>query len=207
MDIVKSENFSHGGMPTVFEDRTLFPPPVIDATFEPKRSSPLVPLLIFGFMLLPVLGLGYLALQSNSQVTELTKKLDDIDLEAQAKALGGLQAKIDTLTAERDALKVEVATVASSQDLFKDNIAKLINQSTALVTEIDKIRKEQRPNSPAIPTNLRTIPPTWDDAAIDILQKHVDALNAHKVKVIGVQPLARPVTEGTVSGGGDRPPQ
>ena len=111
-----------------------------------------------------------------------------------------LNAKIAALTADRDALRIEVETIGDSQQMFNENIGRLVGESATLITEIEELLADQRKGGPPIPANLKTIPDTWDDAAIEILQKHVDALRAHKVKVIGPRPVKPKPVEGTISG-------
>ena len=200
MDIVKSDGLPRGAMPTVFEDRTLFPPPVIDAQFSKNRSGSVVPVLIFLFMLVPCAGLGYLVWQSTDQVQQLQTQLDDMETKGNDAVTADLNAKIAALTADRDALRIEVETIGDSQQMFDENIGRLVGESATLITEIEELLADQRKGGPPIPTSLKTIPETWDDAAIEILQKHVDALRAHKVKVIGPRPVKPKPVEGTISG-------
>lgn len=200
MDIVKSDGLPRGAMPTVFEDRTLFPPPVIDAQFSKNRSGSVVPALIFLFMLVPCAGLGYLVWQSTDQVQQLQTQLDDMETKGNDAVTADLNAKIAALTADRDALRIEVETIGDSQQMFDENIGRLVGESATLITEIEELLADQRKGGPPIPTSLKTIPETWDDAAIEILQKHVDALRAHKVKVIGPRPVKPKPVEGTISG-------
>ena len=203
MNIVRSEGLSRGNMPTVFEERTLFPPPqapVIDAQFSKNRSGSVVPILIFLFMLVPCAGLGYLVWQSTDQVQQLQGQLDTIKAEGDKALTDDFNAKIAALTADRDALRVEVETIGESQAMFDENIGRLVGESAALITEIEELLADQRKGGAPIPANLKTIPETWDDAAIEILQKHVDALRAHKVKVIGPRPVKPKPVEGTISG-------
>ena len=200
MDIVKSDGLPRGAMPAVFEERTLFPPPVIDAQFSKNRSGSVVPLLIFLFMLVPCVGLGYLVWQSTDQVQQLQTQLDDMETKGNDAVTADLNAKIAALTADRDALRIEVETIGDSQQMFNENIGRLVGESATLITEIEELLADQRKGGPPIPANLKTIPDTWDDAAIEILQKHVDALRAHKVKVIGPRPVKPKPVEGTISG-------
>ena len=200
MDIVKSDGLPRGAMPTVFEDRTLFPPPVIDAQFSKNRSGSVVPALIFLFMLVPCAGLGYLVWQSTDQVQQLQTQLDDMETKGNDAVTADLNAKIAALTADRDALRIEVETIGDSQQMFNENIGRLVGESATLITEIEELLADQRKGGPPIPANLKTIPDTWDDAAVEILQKHVDALRAHKVKVIGPRPVKPKPVEGTISG-------
>jgi hypothetical protein len=196
MDIVKSDGLPRGNMPTVFEERTLFPPPqapVIDAQFSKNRSGSVVPLLIFLFMLVPCVGLGYLVWQMQTQIDQLKN-------DGNVAVIADLESKITALTTDRDALRVEVETIGSNQKMFDENIGRLVGESAALITEIDELLADQRKGGPPIPENLKTIPATWDDAAIEILQAHVDALRAHKVKVIGPRPVKPKPVEGTISG-------
>ncbi|MFT5776201.1 hypothetical protein [Hyphomonas sp.] len=203
MDIVKSDGLPRGAMPTVFEERTLFPPPqapVIDAEFSKNRSGSVVPVLIFLFMLVPCAGLGYLVWQSTNQVGQLQTQLDQMEAKGNDAVTADLNAKIATLTVDRDALRVEVETIGDSQKMFDENIGRLVGESATLITEIEELLADQRKGGAPIPASLRTIPDTWDDAAIEILQKHVDALRAHKVKVIGPRPVKPKPVEGTISG-------
>mgnify|MGYP003624419473 CR=1 FL=1 len=203
MDIVKSDGLPRGNMPTVFEERTLFPPPqapVIDAQFSKNRSGSVVPVLIFLFMLVPCAGLGYLVWQSTNQVGQLQTQLDQMEAKGNDAVTADLNAKIAALTADRDALRVEVETIGDSQKMFDENIGRLVGESATLITEIEELLADQRKGGPPIPASLKTIPDTWDDAAIEILQKHVDALRAHKVKVIGPRPVKPKPVEGTISG-------
>jgi len=194
MDIVKSDGLPRGAMPTVFEDRTLFPPPpVIDAQFSKNRSGSVVPVLIFLFMLVPCVGLGYLVWQMQTQI-------DQLENDGTVAVVDDLNAKIAALTADRDALRVEVETIGDSQEMFNENIGRLVGESASLITEIEELLADQRKGGPPIPASLKTIPETWDDAAIEILQAHVDALRAHKVKVIGPRPVKPKPVEGTISG-------
>ncbi|WP_373004671.1 hypothetical protein [Hyphomonas sp.] len=203
MDIVKSDGLPRGAMPTVFEERTLFAPPqapVIDAQFSKNRSGSVVPVLIFLFMLVPCAGLGYLVWQSTNQVGQLQTQLDQMEAKGNDAVTADLNAKIATLTVDRDALRVEVETIGDSQKMFDENIGRLVGESATLITEIEELLADQRKGGAPIPASLRTIPDTWDDAAIEILQKHVDALRAHKVKVIGPRPVKPKPVEGTISG-------
>lgn len=203
MDIVKSDGLPRGNMPTVFEERTLFPPPqapVIDAQFSKNRSGSVVPVLIFLFMLVPCAGLGYLVWQSTNQVGQLQTQLDQMEAKGNDAVTADLNAKIAALTADRDALRIEVETIGDSQKMFDENIGRLVGESATLITEIEELLADQRKGGPPIPVGLKTIPDTWDDAAIEILQKHVDALRAHKVKVIGPRPVKPKPVEGTISG-------
>lgn len=203
MDIVKSEGLPRGNMPTIFEERTLFPPPqppIIDAQYSKNRGGSVVPLLIFLFMLVPCAGLGYLVWQSTNQVGQLQTQLDQMEAKGNDAVTADLNAKIAALTADRDALRVEVETIGDSQKMFDENIGRLVGESATLITEIEELLADQRKGGPPIPASLKTIPETWDDAAIDILQKHVDALRAHKVKVIGPRPVKPKPVEGTISG-------
>lgn len=201
MDIVKSDGLPRGAMPAIFEERTLFPPPpVIDAQFSKNRSGSVVPVLIFLFMLVPCAGLGYLVWQSTDQVQQLQTQLDDMEAKGNDAVTADLNAKIAALTADRDALRIEVETIGDSQQMFNENIGRLVGESATLITEIEELLADQRKGGPPIPANLKTIPDTWDDAAIEILQKHVDALRAHKVKVIGPRPVKPKPVEGTISG-------
>ncbi|WP_340692914.1 hypothetical protein [Hyphomonas sp.] len=203
MDIVKSDGLPRGNMPTVFEERTLFPPPqppVIDAQFSKNRGGSIVPVLIFLFMLIPCAGLGYLVWQSTNQVGQLQTQLDQMEAKGNDAVTADLNAKIAALTADRDALRVEVETIGNSQKMFDENIGRLVGESATLITEIEELLADQRKGGPPIPASLKTIPETWDDAAIEILQKHVDALRAHKVKVIGPRPVKPKPVEGTISG-------
>ncbi|KCZ93337.1 hypothetical protein [Hyphomonas johnsonii] len=203
MEIVKSEGLSHGSMPTVFEERTLFSPPqppVIDAQYSQKRGGSVLPAIIFLFMLVPCAGLGYMVYQSSGQVEEMRQQIEGMKTDDTAGEIAGLNAQIAALTTERDALKVEVTTVTDSQSMFDKDIGRLVSESAALTTEINDLLAGQRKGGPAIPVSLRTIPDTWDDQAIEILQKHVDGLKAHKVKVIGNRPLPPKPTTGTISG-------
>ncbi|MBU2604724.1 MAG: hypothetical protein KKC43_02385 [Alphaproteobacteria bacterium] len=203
MDIVKSDGLPRGNMPTIFEERTLFPPPqppIIDAQYSKNRGGSVVPLLIFLFMLVPCAGLGYLVWQSTNQVGQLQTQLDQMEAKGNDAVTADLNAKIAALTADRDALRVEVETIGDSQKMFDENIGRLVGESGTLITEIEELLADQRKGGPAIPASLKTIPDTWDDAAIEILQKHVDALRAHKVKVIGPRPVKPKPVEGTISG-------
>ncbi|MDP1556398.1 MAG: hypothetical protein Q8L84_13155 [Hyphomonas sp.] len=201
MNIVKSDNLSHGQMPTVFEDRTLFPPPpVIDAQFSRRRSGgSILPIVIFLFMLLPLAFLGWLALESREQISQLTVQRDALVKDQVAAETAGLNNRIQTITAERDALRVQLATMSQNKDQYDQSIAPLVEESAALVKEINDLLDGPRRGREPLPVSLRTIPETWDDAAIAILQQHVDALKAHRLKVIGttpVQPAPRPVIRG-----------
>lgn len=203
MDIVKSDGLPRGNMPTIFEERTLFPPPqppVIDAQFSKNRSGSVVPILIFLFMLVPCAGLGYLVWQSTDQVQQLQTQLDKMEAEGNDAVAADFNAQIAAITADRDALRVEVETIGDSQKMFDENVGRLVGESATLITEIEELLADQRKGGAPIPANLKTIPDTWDDAAIEILQKHVDALRAHKVKVIGPRPVKPKPVEGTISG-------
>lgn len=203
MDIVKSQGLPRGNMPTIFEERTLFPPPqppIIDAQYSKNRGGSVVPLLIFLFMLVPCAGLGYLVWQSTNQVGQLQTQLDQMEAKGNDAVTADLNAKIAALTADRDALRVEVETIGDSQKMFDENIGRLVGESATLITEIEELLADQRKGGPPIPASLKTIPETWDDAAIDLLQKHVEALRAHKVKVIGPRPVKPKPVEGTISG-------
>ncbi len=204
MDIVKTDNLPQGQMPTIFEDRTLFPPPpVIDAKFSQQRtSSPIVPILIFTFMLIPLLGLGYFAWSSSQQVAKLTATIEDMDMKGTEAKIAELNAKINAVTAEKDALNVQIATLNQNKGLFEQDIGRLVNESASLVKEIDDLLAGPRRGRAPLPANLRTIPQTWDDAAIAVLQGHVDALKAHRLKVIGTTPVTSQPSEGTISGSG-----
>jgi hypothetical protein len=126
MEVVRSDNLSQGQMPTIFEDRTLFPPPVIDAKFSQKPSMPVLPLVIFGFMLVPMLALGYFAF-------DLKTQLDKIDIEAQNAKVAVLGDQIVKLEDERDDLKIQVATIGANQKMFDEGIGRLVGESAALV--------------------------------------------------------------------------
>lgn len=201
MNIVTSENLSHGQMPAVFEDRTLFPPPpVIDAKFTERRSgNPIVPILIFLVMLLPLAFLGWLVMDSRQQIGQLTEQRDTLVRDQVATETASLNSQIQAMTAERDALKVQLATVSQNKNQYDQTIAPLVEESAALVKEINDLLAGPRRGREPLPANLRAIPETWDDAAIAILQQHIDALKAHRLKVIGttaVQPAPKPVISG-----------
>lgn len=203
MDIVKSDNLPQGQMPTIFEDRTLFPPPsVVDAKFSERRGGGgvVVPLLIFGFMLIPLLGIGWFAWQSSQQVGALTAEIKKMDVAGTEAKIADLNTKINSITVERDALNVQIATLNQNKGMFEQDIGRLVNESAALVKEIDDLLAGPRRGRAPLPANLRTVPPTWDDAAIAILQGHVDALKAHRLKVIGTTPVVIQPVEGTITG-------
>jgi hypothetical protein len=203
MNIVKSEGLPRGNMPTVFEERTLFAPPqapVIDAQFSKNRSGSVVPILIFFFMLIPIGGLGYLVWQSTDQVQQLQTKLDQVEAKGNEEMTADFNARIAALTDERDGLKVQLASIGEGKTMFDENVGRLVGESAALIREIEELLADQRKGAAPIPADLKTIPDTWDDAAIDILQKHADALKAHKVKVIGKTPVKPKPVEGTISG-------
>lgn len=184
MDIVKSDNLPHGTMPTVFEDRTLFPtPPVIDARYSERKGSWVLPAVIFGFMLVPLAGLGFFVVSLNNQLGEIRAEGNDEKIEA-------LNAQINLLKEENQALEIQVTTVANTEKAFDRDIGRLIAEISAQVKDIDDLRRF-RQNAPNIPADKRTIPDTWDDAAIAILQERVNFLKDHRTKVLAT-PERRP---------------
>lgn len=185
MDIVKTDNLPHGQMPTVFEDRTLFPPPpVIDARYTERKGSWVLPAVIFGFMLLPLAGLGGIAYYLNGELNTL-KAAGNTD------KITALEADIVALKEQNASLEQQNTQIISSRGDFDKDIGRLIKESAALVADIDDLRK-YRTNSPRIEDRLRKIPDNWDDDAIAKLQMHVDELKLLRTKVLET-PERRPV--------------
>lgn len=202
MDIVKTDNLPQGQMPTIFEDRTLFPPPpVIDARYKTTRSTNwVVPTLIFAFMSVLLLGAAWFAYSSEKRASDLEARIDGM-VDEQVKAeTSQLNAEIVKISAERDALAGQLATLSQNRDQFDRNLGRLITESAALVKEIDELLAvAPRLRGPRIPAALTSIPADWDAPSTAVLQRHVDLLKEHRIKVINHRDPTRP-SEGTISG-------
>lgn len=174
MSVVNPDDYRQGGVPTVFEDRTIFPPPeVIGQRVQEKekvatRQSPVMGIVA----LLALGGCGFLGWN----VMQLQNEISGIQEVGTADEIADLNGVI------RD-LRVEIADLNDQQAQFAE-FGNLLEDAAGLREQIDElVSQPQRVNLPRdLRELIKDVPEDWSDPSkailADYLQGQRDARTA-----------------------------
>lgn len=155
MSVVNTENYAQGGVPTVFEDRTIFPvpqpgpPPGYNGGGAQRRGSP-----ILGFMFVIMLalcaGLAFMLWTLMQSNTKLETQLTSLEKEGTAAQVTALETRIAGLQATIDDYESVAAANAEIQDLERLIGLKLDDIATLIATKpnADKLSDKQKEIDP-----------------------------------------------------------
>ncbi len=146
MTLVDTEKFRQGGAPTVFVDRTIFPPPELVGErvgSKPQvvhRTSPLMAVIA----LIALVGCGFLGWQlweardgaNETATSALEKEITDLKATI-ARTDATHAAEIASLEAERQEFE-SIATLLETSEELKQDIARLVADPTRSTMPTDR---------------------------------------------------------------------